>query len=125
MLRGRFVAKNNRAIWADASSTWGRPQAARLAHLVAAELYRAHGDGSVIEVRKNARTGISRVVVSPGGFCDLGNPAAVRHARDCVVSAARIAESVARISLRMDLQPAGSGASGAQDKPRDVDEIIG
>lgn len=128
MLRGRFVAKNNRAmleIWADASSTWGRPQAARIAHLVAAELYRAHGDATVLEVRKNARTGISRVVVSPGGFCDLGDPGAIRRTRDCVIAATRTAETYAQMSLRMDLQPAGPGASGAQDKPRDIDEIIG
>ncbi len=123
MLRGRFVAKNDRAmleIWADASSTWGRPQAARLAHLVAAELYRAHGDAIALEVRKNARTGISRVVVSPGGFCDLGDPGGIRRTRDGVVAAARLAEVSAQMSLRMDLQPVGSGALGAQDRPRDA-----
>jgi len=126
MLRGRFVAKNNRAmleVWSDAAAAWGKPQAARLAHLVAAELYRVHGDAAMLEVRKNARTGISRVVVHPVGFCALGSVDQIRITKAYVVAAARSAESIAKTSLRMDLSPAGSGTSGAQDQQVDPGDV--
>ncbi len=117
MLRSRFIMKSNLAIleiWADAASSWGRPQAARMSHLVAAELYGANGDAAILEVKKNARTGISRVLIHPGGFFDLSSPVLARHTRTCVVAAVRSAESIAKMSIRMDLHPASSETSGAQ-----------
>jgi hypothetical protein len=76
-----------------------------VAHLVAAELYRVHGDSVMLEVRKNARTGISSVAVHAGGFRDLSSPDRIRTVRDGIAAAVQAAEARARVSIRLELHP--------------------